>query len=519
MKIVDRYQMENIDRQAQEQYGIPGIVLMENAGIKVADFIVDRYKDILPLFDIGILVGSGNNGGDGLVVARNLYFRGCSVEIFVIGSREKFKDSPLINLNICEKLGLNIFYVEDEKDFERIKENLYNCYLIVDSIFGTGLKGAVRGIAKTIIKDINNNFTGDIVAIDIPSGLLSTDDEQTGEVLKASATVTMGLPKIKMADYPYKSYLGKLEIAQIGFPKQLLENETIKRELITKEKAKSLLPRRIEYGNKGDFGRVLVIAGSKQYTGAAILAGKSALRTGTGLVFLASVKSVCDVMRSAQSEIINIDLPSDADGFIASSSFEIIEPYLSKTDAIVFGPGIGKSEGVKNLLKSLLENYNGKLIIDADGINIISENIEKYFSASKQADVVITPHIKEFSRFIKKEIAEIINNKPNLLLETSSKYGITIVLKSAVTLICGSGNIYYNTTGNDGMAKGGCGDVLSGLIGGFSTQKESLIESCILSVYIHGFAGDISKKMYTKYFFSPTDLIKNISKAFKLLRK
>lgn len=514
INIVNRLEMESIDKAASEKYAIPSTILMENAGIaiaqKILEIITDKSKSI------GVLVGPGNNGGDGLVIARYLQRCKISIQVYLFAPKEKFKGDALLNLEIAEKYKIPMKFIKNEDMWEIEKSNvLKNCYLI-DSLFGTGMKDEPRPFFKKVIENLNAVDQSHIISVDVPSGLICEFDIQNKTILKANSTIAVSLPKAGMLDYPGKSYIGDLHIVDIGFPVDLTHNPAIQSKLINRKSIQSILPKRKKDGHKGSFGRLLVIAGSNQYSGASVLTVKSALKSGLGLVTLSSSKSSCDVLRNHLPEAITLELCDYSVEDSALKNFKLLEDKLNQYSAIIFGPGIGLNDETFNLLKLLLENYKGKLLIDADGLNHLSHCLD-YLNTS-EADIVLTPHIKEMARLVHCSVEELLSKKVSIARGFAKKYNIHLVLKSAVTLTASPDNtIYFNSTGNEGMATGGSGDVLSGLIGGLMAQGLSVLNSSISGVFIHGFAGDFAKEKLSSHSMTASDIIENFHLAFKEL--
>ncbi|MDH4128087.1 MAG: NAD(P)H-hydrate dehydratase [Spirochaetota bacterium] len=516
MKVVTKSEMEYIDRETSNVYKIPSTLLMENAGIAITYKIMEIYPQIVKSTNNTVIVGPGNNGGDGLVIARQFLTQKIPVQIIIIGNRDKFNGDPLINLEISEKLNIPLKFICSLKEWEMQEQNIFSSFIIIDAIFGTGLKDKVKDLFNNIIQSINKNKLSKVISVDIPSGMLSIEDKQNETIIFADDTITVGLPKIGMVDYPGKSYVGKLHIVNIGFPETLLTDKQIHTNLITLDMVKNILPKRQSNTHKGDFGHVLVIAGSKKYTGAAILTCKSALRSGCGLVTLASVATVCSTLRNQFPEAICMELPETNDGYISSESFSLISHNLSSYQTVIIGPGLGQSPSTKELLDDLLINYTGKVVIDADGINLLSQNLD--LLKKSKCEIILTPHLKEMSRLMNKTINEIKSNKIAYSREFSKKYNIVLCLKSAVTLISDSnGELYYNTTGNEGMSTGGTGDVLTGIIAGLMAQGVGVLESTILGTYIHGLTGDYVKLNSSSQTLIASDIINNLHHAFNKL--
>ncbi len=521
MKVVTREQMEYIDKTTTNEYGIPSIILMENAGISILNKILELYPQIAePKTTVTILIGAGNNGGDGLVIARQLFNKGIEPFVVILFKEEKFKGDALTNLSIAKNIGIDIAIAPDQSTFDYQKKKILSSDFIIDAIFGTGLSGEPREFESYVINQINTNFKNIVIAVDVPSGITSEIGIKSKTILKANDTITVALPKINTVDYPEKTFVGKQSIVQIGFPQLLLKDKKLKYNLISMEEAALLLNERPADGHKGTFGKVLVIAGSKEYSGAAILTSMAALKSGAGLVLLASVPSVCDSVRSKHPEIICVELVDD-DSNIKGNAFEknlsTIKKYIDGVDAIVMGPGVnGYSMG--KLIREILTIYRGKVVLDAGGINLFTQDTDSLKKIS--ASVVITPHIKEFSRLVKIEVNEIIENKIGICKKFCEEYNLYIVLKSAVTLFADyNENIYFNSSGNSGLATAGSGDVLSGIIGGFCGQGYTIPQASILGVFLHGLTADLIVKEESEHTLTAHQIIDNLYKAIKEVKQ
>lgn len=516
MKIVTRKQMEHIDKTTIVNYKIPSIILMENAGISIFNKIVKLYPEILNKNKkISILIGPGNNGGDGLVVARLLLRYDNHSVIYLLGKEEKFKGDALTNLLIIKKLNAKIITIENEEAFLNKKKEIFNSDFLIDAIFGTGLKGSPREFHSLIINTTNKEFNNIITSIDVPSGITSDINKKSNTIIKANDTITVELPKINMIDYPGKFFTGRLNVVEIGFPKELTQSKDIKYNLITTKEASQIIKERSPDGHKGTFGRVLVLSGSREFTGAAILTAISALKSGSGLVTLASVPTVCNAMRSMYPEIMCLEMIEDDLGNISEENFEKLKKYIDKSDCIITGPGVDSKSTFK-LIKKIIKIYNKKMLIDAGAINLISDSSLEIFK-NTQSDIIITPHIKEFAKLIKTSVKEVKENKIELSTKFCEDYNITLVLKSAVTLIANNeGNIYFNSSGNNGLGTGGTGDVLSGIIGGFCAQGYTTIDASILGVFLHGLTADIVVKEETEHTLTAKQIVDNLYKAIKI---
>lgn len=511
MKVVTAEEMRRIDEETIHGIGIPGIVLMENAGLGVVNAIEKNFNTP-NIKKVSILVGKGNNGGDGLVIARHLRNKGYDINIYLLSSPDKFQGDALTNLQIAQHTGLHIETVLSESDLENQKTNIVNSDLIIDAIFGTGLTGAIRGTPAKVINFLNN--TGlPIVAVDLPSGLDADTGKVEGECIKANLTVTMGLPKRGLLLYPGASFVGKLEIADIGIPSSVIESQEIKVNLLMANNVVKL-PKRPRDSHKGNFGRVLVLGGSVGLTGAAVMASESAIRSGAGLVTLGIPKSLNPIMEIKLTEVMTLPLPETENYAFSKSSYDSIMKIVNNFDVIAIGPGISRDPETSWLVRELCKNINKPKVIDADGLNAISEDK----SVLKDIDnkTIFTPHPGEMARLIDKTIPDVQSDRIGVAQKFANETGIILVLKGVPTVIAEpSGELYLNTTGNPGLASGGTGDVLTGIIAGFIAQGLSLKDSAILGVYIHGFAGDLAAEELGEPGLIAGDLIKCIPKAIK----
>ncbi len=514
MKVVTADEMRNIDSQTIKEIGIPGIVLMENAGIGAVHVIIEKFPS--PKFSkVSILVGKGNNGGDGLVVARHLINRGYKVNTYILSEADKFSGDALINLQIAQKMNLPMKFILSEEQLEEYKNIISQSDFLIDSIFGTGLKGAVRGFAGNLIEFLNSTNIP-IIAIDLPSGLDADYGRIDGACICADLTVTMVLPKRGLLLYPGANFVGELKVADIGIPKSVIEYQQISVNLVQPSFASELLPQRPKDGHKGLFGRVLLVAGSAGLTGASALASQSALRVGAGLVTLGIPKSLNPIMEVKLTEAMTIPLAETEDHTLSIRALNKILLLSEKADVVAIGPGLSRNPETTALVKKLCREINIPKVIDADGLNALSE--ERDILKELSSNTVLTPHPGEMSRLIDKPISEIQSDRINIALDFAKENGVMLVLKGAPTVIATpNGEAYLNTTGNPGLASGGTGDVLTGVIAGFIAQGLSLKDASILGVFIHGLAGDLVAKEKGIAGMIASDIIENLPIAIKQL--
>ena len=495
MKVVTAAQMRQIDRDTIEEIGIPGIVLMETAGRE----IVHAMKRLYPSAQrIGIFVGKGNNGGDGLVIARQLAHDGYDVFIFLVSRSKTFVGEARVNLDIARKLGL---YIEEILTADgNKKENVpyVSCDLLVDAIFGTGLRGAVQEPLSRIINTIND-LSIPILSVDIPSGLDANSGHPLSACINADTTITIGLPKRGLLVHPGAEVTGNLEIVDIGFPQQVIDAQDIKVNWTTEKQVEAWIPFRQPASYKGSYGRVLVVAGSVGMTGAAALTSEAALRAGAGLVTLAIPESLNSIMEIKLSEVMTLPLPETEIGSLTESAVSPIMEYAEKTKSVLaIGPGLSQHPETVSFVHQLIrENQKQQLglrtVIDADGLNALAQ--EKDNLLTLNSDTVLTPHPGEMSRLTDVSIQALESDRIRSAEKFAMEHELTLVLKGAPTITAyPTGDIWINSTGNPGMATAGMGDVLTGVIAGLMAQNLTTEIAATLGVYIHGFAGDIVAK-------------------------
>ena len=524
MKVVTAAEMRQIDRDTIEGIGIPGIVLMETAG----SAIVRAIKQYYPTGQrVGILVGKGNNGGDGLVIARQLAHTGHDVHIFLVSPADSFTGAAEINLQIAKNLGLRIESILGEKEawkggnVEAWKRWMTNCELLVDAIFGTGLRGAVRGPIATLIEAINSLSTP-ILSVDLPSGLDADTGNPLGVCVRADRTVTIGLPKRGLLVYPGAELAGALEVVDIGFPKQVIDSQYIKINRTTAVAASEWVPQRPPASHKGSYGRVLVVAGSTGMTGAAALASEAALRAGAGLVTLAIPKSLNPILEGLLPEVMTLPLSETEAGSLSMSAASAILEFAEQTKSVLaIGPGLSQHPDTVLLVHQLVrENreqaLNLRMVIDADGLNALSQVPEVISLLDREA--ILTPHPGEMSRLTSSSVPSLEADRIRTAQQFASDHNLTLVFKGAPTVTgLANGDVWINSTGNPGMATGGMGDVLTGIIAGLMAQGLSGERAAVLAVYIHGLAGDIVSKRLGMHGLIASDVLKAVPEAISSL--
>lgn len=487
MRIITGSDMKKLDIWAEQERGIPLLLLMENAGRSVAMTVQDLCRE-KGTGNYVFLVGKGKNGGDALVAARHLYQQGAEVKLFLLFKPESFKGIVRENWRFIEDLDIKWHYLEDDHSFYLLKLCLNNCQMVIDGIFGTGLRGRPR---KNIVRAIEliNGSQCPVLAIDVPSGV-DADNGQVGEnCLQAHYTVTFAWPKRGLVLFPAKRYVGKLIVADISFPKEGLELLEREEYYVDREIACELLPERDWEGHKNTFGHVLVIAGSEGMTGAACLASKGVLRVGAGMVTTCLPESLSDLFDVALPEALTKGVAETRKRTISAIAWQEIEQYLFGKKAVVFGPGMGTDEQIRDLLQKVL-TVELPVVLDADGLNVLAKDTSILNTA--RAPLILTPHPGEMARLLGTKVATVQQNRVEAALQAAASFNAVVVLKGAATITAiPEGLVFINSTGCPALATAGSGDVLAGAIGGLLAQGLNPPQAAVLGVYIHGLAGDL----------------------------
>ncbi len=487
MRVVRREGMRAIDKRATEGFGIPSLILMENAGRGVAETIEEYFEP--EGLSVLCVSGKGNNGGDGFVVARHLANSGAEVEILLLGKIDKLKGDALTNAAIAKDMGLLIDEVESEDALADWQEGMDDYDVIVDAVLGTGFKHPLQGLAAKAIGLINQSGAF-VVSVDLPSGIEADGTAEEPELaVEADLTVTMAYLKPCHLLYPTRLYCGDVWTADIGIPNTILDTEG-KLRLMTLEDAAALLPQRSPSGNKATFGKVLIVAGSRGMSGAARLAAMAAARTGAGLVYLGFPETMADVFDSSLLETVKHPLADTGDGHLAEGAADEILKMADEVKLLAIGPGLGTHPETVELVKRLFAEWRKPMIIDADGINAIAT--ESRLLEGKKPPLILTPHPGELARLIGGEAKKIDRKRLDITQELAQKWGVVLVLKGAPTITGCPSETWINSTGNSGLASGGTGDVLTGIIAGLVAQGLALAPAARLGVWLHGAAADIA---------------------------
>lgn len=510
MKVVTSQQIREIDCKAIEENNLSGLALMENAGLRIFQSLKNIYPD-LRLKKVIIFAGSGNNGGDGFVVARHLYDYGVKAKVFLLTPFNKIKGEAGENINIIDKMGVKLIEVETVK-LEEIQEAIQNSDLVIDAILGTGLQGMVTGLKARII-DLINIANKEVVAIDVPSGLDTDSGKIEGPCIKATHTITLALPKIGLLIFPGASYAGRVTVEDIGIPSYLLKSDKIKTNMVTKEIVKLLLPSRAAYTHKGSFGKVLILAGSVGMTGAAYLASEAAMRSGTGIVILGIPRSLNPIMEVKLTEVMTLPLAETGKQSLGEDAEETILKLMKDFSVLGIGSGISRELETQRLVRKIIEKSNMPLVVDADAIYALSEDTT--ILKKVKAPLVITPHPGEMAKLINKDIDYILDNQLDIAREIAKEFGIVVVLKGARTIVANKeGEVYINIGDNSGMATGGAGDVLTGIICSLIAQGANSFSAAIAGVYIHSLAGNLARDIKGERGMIAGDILSQVPQAF-----
>jgi ADP-dependent NAD(P)H-hydrate dehydratase / NAD(P)H-hydrate epimerase len=489
MRVLNAAQMREADRRTIEEVGIPSLVLMENAGRQVVAAIEAMHGELLD-GQMGILCGRGNNGGDGFVIARTLVQRGVDVAVFLMGRVADVRGDARVNLEILGRLGITVVEIADSQAWELHVSEVTDCTLIVDAIFGTGLDAPISGFMESVIADVNASGIP-VVAVDLPSGLSADTCDTIGDSIEAGLTVTLAAPKLPLVLPPAETRAGDIVIADIGIPGGILEGlEGPRIDLLTRASMRELIPPRTPDSHKGDYGRVLLIAGSRGKSGAAHLAATGALRSGAGLVTVATAAGAQSVVAALGPEYMTEPIEESGEGLDPDAVDRILE--LAR-DVVAIGPGLGQGAGTRRFVQAVVDRATMPVVIDADGLNAFAGDPDN-LAGREGRSVIITPHPGEMARLVGMSTDEVQASRIEIARNFAIAHHVYVVLKGHRTLVATPDDkMFINPTGNPGMATGGTGDVLTGMIAAWLAQLLDAEAACKLAVYLHGMAGDLAE--------------------------
>ena len=483
MKLATPLQIKQIDADTISSGYAKAIDLMEKAGHAVA-----REAEQLTAKNenISIFCGKGNNGGDGLVSARYLLKKSRKTQVYLFAKKNELKREPAKNLERFIKLKGRVIEITSINDFKKL-EQCRRSSLFIDALLGIGLNGKVIGLMAQAINLINS-FEKRVISVDVPSGLDAEKGIPLGVCIKAFETVTLGLAKTGLFLSPGINYAGKVKIVNIGLSPESIQQKKLSHHLIEREEVSALLPKRSLDSHKGDCGHALIIAGSTGLTGAACLASLGALRSGAGLVTLGLPKSINTIAASKLTEVMTKPLP-EKNGALSCAALPVLKDFSKRCRAIAIGPGLSRNTETAKLVFELIKTLTIPMVIDADALFALSKNPNVLKKA--KASLILTPHLGEMARLIKKTPLQVKDNKLEIVRSFTKKYNVIVVLKGAGTIIaCPDGDVFINPTGNPCLSTGGTGDVLTGMITSFLCQGLKPIDAAKLGVYLHGITAD-----------------------------
>ncbi len=511
IKVLTAAQMRACDRAAIDEHGIPGLVLMENAGIGVLGAMTEHFGGQPPL-STAVLCGKGNNGGDGFVVARHLQDLGGEVVCYLFGELDGLAGDAAANAAMAAAGGVPIHEANEAGKWADLAAGLGRFDCLLDAMLGTGLQSAARGVIADAIESMNAAAVP-VVAVDLPSGLSADTGAVLGPTVLADLTVTFGAPKCCHVLEPAAGYCGDLEVVDISIPTSVIESTEPALELVTPQDLPGVIPERRRDSHKGSFGRVLVIGGAPGTAGAAVLAARGALRGGAGLVHIACPDPVCPLVGGQITEALVHSVPAEASGGIGIEANAVLAQLVARADVVALGPGIGTAEETRTMVQALATTVERPMVIDADGLNALAGSLDSLTGAP--AARVLTPHPGEAARLLKSTIDAVQGDRPAAARELAERSGAVVVLKGYYSLIAAPGAApLVNPTGNPGMATGGTGDVLTGLIAALVGQGMEPLVAAWAGAYLHGLAGDLAAEEMGEISMIAGDLVHLLPEAF-----
>lgn len=513
MRILTAESMNMVDRIAIEDFGIPSLVLMENAALGLVDAIAESYPEVR---GVAIFCGPGNNGGDGLALARHLANRGYHVELtLVTGGKEPTGDAA-VQFGICQSQGLRIRELGPDEDIQSCVEAARRSDLVVDALFGIGLGRPLDGQFAELVQALNA-LPVPRLAVDLPSGLSGSRSEIPGPHLEADLTVTFGAPKVAHIFPPSADAVGDVVVADLGIPSEILVQAEGDLHLLTADELSVEVVPRADASHKGDFGHLVLVAGSVGKSGAAILAARAAVRSGAGLVTAAVPQDIVQIVDLGSLESMSLALPVVLPDGLDAACPDLLLEFSRDKDALAIGPGLGLATSTVEAVRRLVLEVELPVVLDADGLNAFAGDLEML--ARRTAGTVLTPHPGELARLLNLEVSQVQEQRIASAKLAAARSGAVVVLKGHRSLVASpAGEVFVNPTGNPGMASGGMGDVLTGLIGGLIAQGYEPLVAGLLGTYIHGLAGDLAAiRSRSQVTLTAVDLLGSLGEAFSEL--
>jgi len=510
MNLVSAEKMRELDRRAIEEFGVPGAVLMENAGRGTVDHLERRFGPLAP-GPVLVMAGKGNNGGDGFVIARHLANRGWQVQIVALAERKDYSGDAAVNLEILLRTGCKVRFVDSQAPLADTLKAVGEVALLVDALLGTGLSSNVRGVYSQAIDWINESRLP-VVAVDIPSGVDATSGQVFGKGVRADLTVTFARVKVGQVIQSGADLVGELALIDIGIPGECRVEGEGDLVLVDALEARGLLPPRPRGGHKGTFGHLLVVGGSVGKSGAAALAAEGGVRGGAGLVTLACPASIQPVLAAKLTEVMTASL-TEVDGAVSMQALEEISSLWQGKQALAVGPGLGRQLEVDGMIHRLLRECPLPMVVDADGLNALAGRTD-ILKGRKGPPPILTPHPGEMARLTGKTVASVEADRIASARQFAKEFGVVLVLKGARTVTAfPNGRVRINSTGGPALATGGTGDVLTGVIGGLLAQGMEPGSAAVLGVFLHGLAADRWSSRIGSAGMAATDLLPEIPGA------
>jgi len=517
MRVVSAKQMRDLEDRAIREFGIPSLLLMENAALAVVQEVRQIFQQIKK--DIGkgkatIFVGKGNNGGDGLAVARHLLISGMDVTVYSFAKGDEFKGDAGLNYKLYQNTGGKLFTIDSEKQRRLVRISLAQADVIIDAIFGTGFRGALPSLVEEYVEDINRAQVP-VIAVDIPSGLEADTGKVYRTAVRAHTTVTFGLPKLGHFLGMGPEYSGRVIVDPISIPTSYLDHETLTTSILT-EKIRQCLPVRSFQGHKGTHGRGLLVAGSAGMTGAALLAGKAALRSGIGILEMVVPQGLAPGIDCALAEALVWG--AEGEKALNGNAWGLIWEKAQKAQAMAIGPGLGQEPEFLPVLEEVLRKINLPVVIDADALNLVAKEPGILGYRQGRGPLILTPHPGEMARLCGCTTQEVQDNRLELAISKAVEWECIVILKGAVTIVASpDGRAFLNPTGNPGLGTGGTGDVLTGSLLAWLAQGVEPLTAACLAVYLHGKAADQLARDYGWSGFTAGEVADQLPKARKSL--
>jgi hydroxyethylthiazole kinase-like uncharacterized protein yjeF len=512
MRICTSAEMREIDRIADQEYGLDAAILMENAGRAAAQLILDRYPHAGSNTEVLVFAGKGNNAGDAFVVARRLLCMERRVRIFHLENEDGYKDAALKNFKILRKMKAKMIRLETINELQSFFDSSPGPFTVVDGIIGTGLKGGLDGIFYDVVELINKSNVSEVIALDIPSGVSGDSGAVIGTSIHADLTISLGFPKLGHFLPPGAANRGELVNVDISLPPRFAkEGEKF---LLRKEPMGAMLKERDRYGHKNSFGHTLLVGGSPGRVGAITMSANACHKMGTGLVTVATWDDCFETLTlKLAAETMAVPLR------LSGPEYETYKKNIPTYSSIVVGPGLGLRPDGRQVLEELFSLYAGPMVLDADALNLIADYKLFDLLVKRRAPTVLTPHPGEMSRLLGIPKEDLVRDPVKTVREAVERTHAIVLLKGAATLIGSPDHmIYLNHYPNDGMATAGSGDVLAGMIGGLVGQRMDPFQATLLGVYLHSLAGDFAATEYGHRSMTALDIIENISNAFKEIK-